>query len=167
MAATGTSALGALARGLAAGVAGTAAMTLYQEAVARAQGRSAMAETLKEPRTWADAPAPAQVAKKLSEGVLGKRLVKRRAPLAANVVHWVYGLSLGAAYGLGRSRLRIHPLAFGALFGTAVWGLAYGALAPVGIYEPPWRYDARTLGVDFSYHVVYGLGVAAAYEALD
>jgi hypothetical protein len=37
---------------------------------------------------------------------------------------------------------------------------------PRGIYEPPWRYPASELAIDASYHVVYGLGVAAAYRAL-
>jgi hypothetical protein len=161
-----TSVPAALARGLVAGLAGTAAMTLYQEAVARAQGRSAVAETIKEPRTWAEAPAPARMAKKVSEGVLGKRVVKRQAPVITNVVHWAYGASLGAAYGLAASRLRAHPLASGAAFGTAAWGFAYAALSPLGIYEPPWRYPAKTLGVDLSYHVVYGLGVATVFDAL-
>ena len=141
-------------------------MTLYQEAVARARGRSALAETLRQPRTWAEAPAPAQLAKKVSEGVLGRRVVKRQAPLITNVVHWAYGASLGAAYGLAASRLRVHPLASGAAFGAAVWGLAYGVLSPVGIYEAPWRYPATTLGIDLSYHLVYGLGVAAVYDGL-
>jgi uncharacterized membrane protein YagU involved in acid resistance len=106
------------------------------------------------------------VAKKVSEGVLHKRVVKRQAPVITNVVHWAYGASLGAAYGLAASRLRTHPLASGAAFGAAVWGLAYAVLSPVGIYEPPWRYPAKTLGVDFSFHVVYGLGVATVYDAI-
>ena len=159
--------LGTVARGVAAGLAGTAAMTLYQEAVARARGRSALAENLREPRTWAEAPAAAQLAKKLSEGVLHKRVVKRHAPLITNAVHWAYGASLGAAYGFAALRARRHALPQGIVFGTAVWGLGYGALSPLGIYEPPWRYPAKTLGIDLSYHLVYGLGVAAAYDALD
>ena len=51
-----------------------------QEAVARSRGSSVVADSLKEPRTWAEAPAPAQVARKVSEGLLGKRVTKRQAP---------------------------------------------------------------------------------------
>jgi uncharacterized membrane protein YagU involved in acid resistance len=142
-------------------------MTLYQEALARARGRSAVAENLREPRTWSEAPAPAQLAKKVSEGILHRRVVKRQAPLITNVAHWTYGASLGAAYGLASLRGRRHPLPQGLVFGTAIWGLGYSMLSPLGIYEPPWRYPAKTLGVDLSYHLVYGLGVAAAYDALD
>jgi hypothetical protein len=35
------------------------------------------------------------------------------------------------------------------------------------VYQPPWKYPAKELAVDLSYHVVYGLAVAAAYAALD
>jgi hypothetical protein len=62
-------------------------MTAYQEATSRARGRSAAAEQLKQPRTSADAPAPAQLAKKVSEGLFNKRVVKSQAPLITNVVH--------------------------------------------------------------------------------
>lgn len=37
----------------------------------------------------------------------------------------------------------------------------------MGIYEPPWTYPATTAAKDLSYHLVYGLGVAAAFGALD
>jgi hypothetical protein len=37
---------------------------------------------------------------------------------------------------------------------------------PLGIYKPPWKYPPQELGLDLSYHLVYGAGVAAAYAAL-
>jgi hypothetical protein len=160
-------ALRSVGKGVLAGVAGTALMTAYQEGVARARGKSAAAEQLKEPRTWAEAPAPAQLAKRVSEGLFNKRVVKRQAPLITTTVHWSYGAALGGAYGLAASRLHRNPALQGVAFGTAVWGLAYASLAPLGIYEAPWRYPAKALGIDFSYHLVYGLGVAAAFDALD
>jgi hypothetical protein len=46
----------AAARGLAAGVAGTALMTAYQLGVRKARGQRLDTPV---PRTWADAPAPA------------------------------------------------------------------------------------------------------------
>ena len=160
-------ALTAVGKGLLAGLAGTALMAAYREAVGRTKGRSVAAEQLKEPRTWAEAPAPAQLAKKISEGVLHKRVTKRQVPLLTNVLHWSYGAGLGALYGLAASRLQKNPLAQGTAFGGAVWGLAYASLTPLGIYEAPWRSSPKTVGVDLSYHLVYGLGVAAVFEALD
>src|SRR4051794_34260280 len=54
--------LAALGRGLAAGLAGTAAMTAYQAAVAIRRGSTAKDAVAPEPPdTWSEAPAPAQV----------------------------------------------------------------------------------------------------------
>lgn len=156
-----TSLLAGAGLGLVAGMAGTAVMTALQEGTTYAKGKGG--ESFKEPRTWAEAPAPAQLAKK----ALGPRIVKRQAPLVTAAAHWAYGSALGAIYGVVQSRLRVHPLLHGTVFGTAVWGLAYAALTPLGIYEAPWRYPAKQLAVDWSYHALYGLGVASAYETLD
>ncbi|HEY7004088.1 MAG TPA: DUF1440 domain-containing protein [Gaiellaceae bacterium] len=158
---TRTSLLAGVGLGLAAGAAGTAVMTALQETVARARGGGG--ESFKEPRTWAEAPAPAQLAKK----ALGRRVVKRQAPMITNAVHWGYGAALGSVYGVMQSRLQAHPLVHGVLFGTTVWVLSYATLVPLGIYEAPWRYPARELGVDWSYHAAYGLSVAGAFEALE
>lgn len=36
----------------------------------------------------------------------------------------------------------------------------------MGIYEPPWKYPARTLANDLGYHLSYGAGVALAHSAI-
>jgi hypothetical protein len=155
--------LTAVGLGLAAGATGTLAMRAAQEAAGWLRsGSSATAATLKEPRTWAGAPPPAQVAKK----VLGRRVTKRQAPLLANALQLGYGIGLGGAYGLAQSRLRAHPLALGALFGTAVWGLQYATLPPLGIHEPPWKHPPKTLAIDLGFYLAYGLGTAGAFRAL-
>jgi hypothetical protein len=149
--------LRSLARGIAAGLAGTAAMTAYQLAVAKAQEKPLSTRV---PHRWADAPAPAQVAKKIADALgEGRRFTREDVPLLANAMHWLTGVSWGAVY----------PFvpAGGLAFGTAVWAASYAELVPLGIYEPPWRYPAKVLALDWSYHAVYGFAVAAAYAALD
>jgi hypothetical protein len=37
----------------------------------------------------------------------------------------------------------------------------------MGLYEPPWEYPAKTLARELSYHVVYGVGTAVAYDVVD
>lgn len=157
-----TSPLAALGRGLLAGLAGTAAMTAYQLAVqrARAQGNGA------KPRAWKDAPAPAQVAKRILTGVFQVPVGLERAGQLAHAMHWVYGTTCGAAYGLVQGTIERAPLAVGAGFGTGVWTASYGQLVPMGIYEPPWRYPPAELALDLSYHLVYGVATALAFEAL-
>lgn len=148
--------------GLAAGVAGTAAMTAYQELVGRARGGG---DGDGGAPTWDEAPAPAQVARKAAERAAGRTPPAERIPLLTNAMHWAYGIGWGAVYGVVRSRLRARPFLHGPLFGTLVWLGSYAQLVPLGVYEPPWEYGPKTLATDWSYHVVYGLGVAGAFEA--
>jgi hypothetical protein len=155
--------LGALARGLIAGVAGTAAMTVYQLAIAKLRGQALRTQV---PRRWADAPAPAQVGKHLADG-LGRRVTLQDVPRLTTVVHWGTGIAWGAAYGLVEGTLEAPPLAAGLGYGTGVWASSYAQLVPLGIYKPPWEYPRAVLALDLSYHLFYGLGVAAAYAALD
>jgi hypothetical protein len=160
-----TSLSGSLGRGLIAGAAGTAAMTAYQLAVARVQGKPL--ET-KVPRTWAEAPPPAQVVKKAADAVgKGRSVTKQDVPRVTNAMHWIYGLTWGVVYGLAARQLRPQPAAGAAALATGVWAAAYAELVPLGIYKPPWEYPPQELGLDLSYHLVYGAGVAAAYAALE
>jgi hypothetical protein len=146
-----------LARGVVAGVAGTAAMTAYQLAVAKAQGKPFATPV---PHRWADAPPPAQVAKRIADAVgQGRRFTREDVPLLTNAMHWLYGVSWGALYAAVPGG--------GLAFGTTVWATAYAELVPLGIYEPPWRYPAKDLALDWSYHAVYGLAVAGAFAALE
>jgi hypothetical protein len=153
-----------LLRGIAAGIAGTAAMTSYQLAVARAQGKPLATPV---PHRWADAPAPAQLAKKAADWVgQGRHLTRDDVPMLTNAMHWLYGVSWGALYGVVAGAAEPDPVAGGLAFGTGVWGAAYAELVPLGIYKAPWRYSAEELALDWSYHAVYGLAVAAAFAAL-
>lgn len=151
--------LGALARGVLAGIAGTAAMTAYQELLA---GNGSDEE-----KSWEDAPAPAQVARRILKGVFRQDVSAERIPLLTNAMHWAYGIAWGGAYGLAQGTVRANPVLSGLAFGTGVWGMSYVQLVPMGLYEPPWEYPAKTLAKDLSYHLVYGLGVATAFETLD
>jgi hypothetical protein len=154
-----------LARGGAAGAVGTAAMTAYQLAVARAQGKPLVTPV---PHRWADAPAPAQVAKKLADLLgEGRRFTREDVPRLTNAMHWLTGISWGAVYGVVAGSAAPDPVAGGLAFGTGVWGTSYAELVPLGIYEPPWRYPPKTLALDWSYHAVYGLAVAGAFAVLD
>ena len=45
--------------------------------------------------------------------------------------------------------------------------MSYLQLVSMGVYQPPWRYPLKTLAVEFSYHLAYGIGVATTYEGLE
>jgi hypothetical protein len=150
--------LGAVVRGLAGGLVGTALMTAYQALVQRDEGG--------EPHRWADAPAPAQLGKRFADA-FGIRVTLDDVPRLTNAVHWGYGIGWGAVYGVVAGSVEAPGAALGAALGSAVWGSSYATLVPLGIYEPPWLYPARELALDLSYHLVYGLGVAAGFQLAD
>lgn len=162
--------LGAVGRGLAAGVVGTAAMTARQELSAKLQssdsgGDSGDDEQPSDP--WDEASAPAQVAKRVGEGVFKQEVSADLIPLLTNAMHSGYGTGWGALYGIVAASTGRSSFAGGLLFGTAVWLSSNAQLVPMGLYEPPWKYPPKELAMDLSYHLVYGTGVAAAYRALD
>jgi uncharacterized membrane protein YagU involved in acid resistance len=159
--------LGAVARGVAAGVAGTAVMTAWQTAAAKLSPAGQASSSEDQARNpWDEASAPAQVARRILKGVFKRKVPASQIPLLTNVMHWGYGTSWGIVYGLvagttGRSRVPD-----GMLFGTAVWTMSYVQLVPMGLYELPWKYPSRVVALDVSYHLAYGIGVSSAYRLL-
>jgi hypothetical protein len=165
---TGTSPLGALARGVAAGVAGTAAMTAVQTAVALRRG-SSLKDTVAPgpPDSWDEAPAPAQVGERVLRILFARRPSTERASVMTNTVHWAYGIGWGGVYGIVQGSLGTGAAAAGAAFSGVVLGAAYTVLPAMRIYDKPWEYSPSALATDAGYHLAYGLTVAGAYRLLD
>ena len=164
-----TTPLEAIGRGLLAGVIGTAAMDTYLFARYRQGGgetRFADWESSAGIDDWEKAPAPAQVGRRIVEGLFQTRLPSTRARLVNNVMHWGYGILNGAQYGVVAGSLRRTRVVYGLPFGASVWGASYVVLPAMKLYEPIWKYDLKTLANDLSAHLVYGLATAAGLEAL-
>ena len=164
-----TTPLGAVVRGLLAGAAGTAIMDgVWYARYRRDGGTSGFPEweTAAGLDSFEDAPAPAQVGKRVVEGLLRRELKPERARLVTNLVHWGYGLAWGAGYGIVAASTSRPRAAYGLLFGPLVWSTAYLVLPPTGIYQPMRRYDAKTLWKDASAHLAYGLGTATVFKLL-
>lgn len=161
--------IGALARGLLAGAAGTAAMDLLLYGRYRRDGgkdRFADWESSAGLQDWDAAPAPAQVGRRLVEGVFQTTLPASRARLVNNITHWAYGISAAAGYGLVAGSLRTPRVAYGPPFGAAVWATGYAVLPAAGLYKHITEYDKVTLAKDLSAHLLYGLTTAAAFRVL-
>lgn len=164
--------LGAAARGTLSGALGTALMDLVGYArYKRGGGDSALLDWEFSPdlADWSKAPAPAQIGKRLYEGVLQRPLPGRYAALTNNLTHWLYGVSWGTLFGLviGSTRLTSGSRALaGPPFGATVWGASYVILPLARLYKPIWQYDIPTLAKDLGGHVVYGLGVSALFSLL-
>jgi len=161
--------LGAIARGLASGAVGTAAMdSLLFARYRRGGGGSDLAswEFSSGLGSWEEAPAPAQVGKRLVEGLFQRKLSPKRAALVNNITHWAYGMLGGAQYGVVAESLKTPRIRYGLPFGASVWAGGYAILPAVKLYKPIWQYDRETLAKDLSAHLVYGLGTASALRLL-
>lgn len=167
--------LGAVGRGVVAGLIGTGLMTIAQELSAklqssgedREQGENSTQQDQGEQDPWQQASAPAKVAKRISEGVFGHDVPAERIPLLTHAMHWSYGTGWGAVYGLAQGSLHAPTLRHGVVFGSAVWAMSYVQLVPMGLYQPAWKYPPKDIAMEVGYHLVYGLGVASAFRALD
>jgi hypothetical protein len=148
-------------QGLAAGALGNAVFTLYQRF---AQGGGE--EEQGPPQDWSEAPPPAQVGQRVAEGVFRQAVPVEKAGLVTHVVHWLYGTTWGAFYGLVQESVE-QPVASGVALAGADVATAYTLLPAKNLYKPPGRYPATPLAKDFGHHLVYGLSVAGAYRALD
>ena len=159
--------LGALARGVAAGAAGTAAMDLFMY---RRYRRDGGAQALVEWEfsegvdDWDGAAAPAQVGRRVVEGLFQVTLAPRWARLTNNVMHWGYGLLWGAQYGLVAGSARRLRLGYGLVLGPVVFGSGYVVLPLAKLYKPIWEYSPSTLADDLSAHLVYGVVTAEAFR---
>ena len=162
--------LGAAVRGTVAGAAGTLAMdALWFVRYRRSGGNSSFAdwEFSSGLCTWDQAPAPAQIGRRLVEALLKRDLPARDAATANNLTHWAYGILGGIEYGIFAGSLRTPRLRYGLPFGTSVWAISYAVLPAAGLYKPIWEYDRDTLAKDLTAHLVYGLGTAAAFFLTD
>jgi hypothetical protein len=161
--------IGAIVRGLIAGAVGTAAMdTLLFERYRSGGGKQGAEEweTSEGLASWDDAPAPAQVGRRLVEGLFEVQIPPSRVRLVNNVTHWAYGILGGVQYGIVAGSLGKQKVAYGLPFGASVWAAGYVVLPAAKLYKPIWEYDAKTLAKDLSAHLVYGLTTATAFRLL-
>jgi hypothetical protein len=162
--------IGALLRGVVAGALGTAAMDALLFARYRRSGGTtpfARWELSADLSSWDEAPAPAQVGRRLVEGLFQIKIDAKRVPLVNNVTHWAFGILNGAQYGLVAESLPSSRARYGLPFGAAVWASGYVLLPAAKLYEPIWKYDGATLAKDLSAHLTYGLATASTMQALD
>jgi hypothetical protein len=136
--------------GLAAGLAGTAAMTV-----------SSTIEMKIRSRQGSSAPADA-AGKLLGVRPAGEKESKRFGTL----VHWAYGTGWGAARGI-LAALGLPAPAATAAHLALVWGTEQVMLPALDVAPPATQWGAKELGIDAWHHLVYAGVTGAAYELLD
>ena len=160
---------GALVRGLAAGAAGAVAMDSLQFARYRLGGgedRLLAWEFSAGVTDWEQAPGPAQIGRRMVEGVFRRRLPPERAALTNNIVHWGYCMAWGGVLGLVEHSAGPPKVRHGLVLGTTVWLASYVIMPLAGLYRPIWEYEVPVLAKDLGDHLAYGLGVGTAYRLL-
>ena len=137
-------------KGLFAGVAGTAAMTVSSTLEMKIRGR---------PPSSAPADAAAKVL-----GVEPKG--EKEQARFSNLVHWGYGTAWGAARGLIDAAGPEGTRAAAAHF-VAVWGSEQVMLPALDVAPPFWKWGVKEVGIDALHHLVYAGATSAAYAVLD
>jgi hypothetical protein len=106
------------------------------------------------------------VAKRVIEGFTQRQLPDRWAWPISTVAHWCYGSMSAALYGVLAGSLRRPHALYGLPFGATVWVSSYLVLPEAGLYQPIWKYDAKTLAKDLGAHLAYGAATGAAFWLL-
>ena len=137
-------------KGLFAGAAGTAAMTVSSTLEMKLSGRAA-SET---PAQAAEAVLDVEPKDKESEGRF------------SNLVHWGYGTGWGGVRGLLASTGLPGPLATAVHLGL-VWGGEQVILPALNVSAPVFKYGGKATATDLLHHVVYATATGLAYCYLD
>ena len=139
----------AVGKGLFAGAAGTAAMTVSSTLEAKLRDRGSSS-------------APADAAGK----VLGVQPRDEAGEARfATVVHWGYGTSWGVVRGLLHAAGLDGANAVAAHF-AAVWGSELVMLPALDVAPPPWESEPKEIAIDALHHAVYALATSLAFGAL-
>jgi hypothetical protein len=158
-----------LVAGALAGGVGTAAMdTLLYRRFRRDGGTDApwKWESAAGVSDWESTSAPGKLGQKVERAVIGEDPPEAWARSTTNIVHWLTGVGWAIPYALVASATSKDPWARALALGPMVWLSGYVVLPLAKVYEPIWKYDARTLAKDLSAHLVYGAVTSAAFAAL-
>ncbi|GAA4307663.1 hypothetical protein GCM10023149_01270 [Mucilaginibacter gynuensis] len=140
----------AIGKGLLAGLAGTAAITLSQIIEMKITKRE---------------PSDATV-KVVSETVDVKPVSEEQKEKVSQEIHWAYGTAWGVTRGLisltGLKGLPATLVHFAAIWGTALVVLPkYKAAPPINEEEP------KAIAIDAFHHAIYATAAGLAFDALD
>jgi hypothetical protein len=139
-----------IGKGLVAGFAGTAAMTVSSTLEAKLRGRA--------PST---APARATV-KALGIAAFEDAIAQARFN---DLSHWGYGTGWGVVRGL-LDAAGVPPGKATAAHGAAVWGSAQVTLPALDIAPPAIFWAKEEIAIDVFHHTVYAIATGVAYELL-
>jgi hypothetical protein len=102
--------------------------------------------------------ATMRLANAISTFVFDHRLTKSEKHIAGAALHYAYGISTGAAYGVVAEFLPTVTVGEGMPYGALVWVTADEGVVPaLGLSKSPTEYPLSVHLYAFSSHLVYGL----------
>ena len=124
-----------LLSGLACGLAGTAAMTLFQLAWTSTKSRmQRTASSTRSPQcageSQQDEPSTVKLAHLISKGLRHRPLKESDKELASYMVHFGFGTVMGGLYGISSEYLPIANLGHGLVHGIGLWAGADAIVLP-------------------------------------
>jgi hypothetical protein len=137
-------------KGLFAGVAGTAAMTVSSTVEMKLSGRGA-------------SQTPAETAEKVLDVEPEDEGAESRF---SNLVHWGYGTAWGGVRGLLDSAGLSGVTATAAHLGL-VWGSEQVILPMLNVAAPVFKYGGKATATDLLHHLVYASATGLAYSYLE
>jgi hypothetical protein len=158
----------AMAGGVVAGAVGTLAMDLVWFRRSRTAGSDASFgefEFSGATTSFDDAGGPAEVGQTAAEAV-GAEIPEKYAGRTTDVVHWLTGSGWAVGGSVLAALTGIPVFAAGLASGAASFAGAYTILPTLGIYDPIWEYEGKTLWKDATAHATYGAATGAALLAL-
>jgi uncharacterized membrane protein YagU involved in acid resistance len=140
-----------LVAGALGGLAGSLAMGQFYSLLIRDKGTSS--DESKEDST-------VKAASEISESIFHHELTLQQKKFAGPAVHYLFGASMGAAYGTFLEVGDLTCTGWGMPFGAAVWlGAHVIAVPALNLSEPITRSSPATEGAEFAAHLVYGVVV--------
>jgi putative membrane protein len=159
--------------GAMSGLAGTVVMTQFQnvwnkisEKIQKpgTEDKAKHAEEHKEDSTM-------KAAGKISEKI-GHPLSREKRKKAGPLVHYAFGTSVGAVFGLARevepdSVHGMNPVFAGAAYGAAVFLAAHEIAVPaLKLSSNPLKKPIQNQIAEFASHLIYGIGMALTYDGI-
>jgi len=154
--------------GLAAGLAGTVAMTQFQNAWAKiseqrtANGNQERKKENREQQQEQGEPATAIASRKLARGLFHRELSGTEKEKASYAVHYAFGTLMGGAYGVAAEFVPQARAGFGLPFATALFlGGDELAVPALGLSRPAKEYPLSAHIYGLLSHLVYGASTEA------
>ena len=103
---------------------------------------------------------------------MGHPLSRKQQKEAGHWVHYAFGTSVGAVFGLAAETVpdtvrAIHPLLTGAAYGAAVFLAAHEVAVPLlKLSSNPLKEPISNQIAEFASHLIYGVGTVLTHDAL-